>query len=246
MTPALAGLAGLLLFASAWELAGAGVLARGSRLARRMRLERVAVSSRGLGALAGAGAFVLVAPVTPGRMTPVLAVGLVGAGALAPEAYRERLARRRRARLVAALPDALDLLAVGAAAGRSPTALFAEISAATGGPLAEELAMTVAAIDTGTPVATALSDLRRRTGASELGALGSAIERSQRYGSPLASQLHAQAAALRRDERRRVEERAARAAPKIQLVVALVLVPSALLAIAAALVAHSDTLFGAL
>ena len=42
-----------------------------------------------------------------------------------------------------------------------------------------------------------------------------------------------------------IEERAARAAPKIQLVVAMVLVPSALLAIAAALVAHSDALFSA-
>ena len=43
-----------------------------------------------------------------------------------------------------------------------------------------------------------------------------------------------------------MDERAARAAPKIQLVVALVLVPSALLTIAAALVAHSDALFGAM
>ena len=54
-----------------------------------------------------------------------------------------------------------------------------------------------------------------------------------------------QAAGLRRDARRRIEERAARAAPKIQLVVALVLVPSVLLMILAALVAHSDALFGA-
>jgi tight adherence protein C len=243
VTPALAGLAGLLLFASAWELAGFGVASRRPRWARRLRLERAVISSRGLGALGGAGAFALVAPVAPGRLAPLLAIGLVGAGALVPEAYRERLARRRRARLVAALPDALDLLAVGAAAGRSPTALFAEISTATSGPLAEELAITVAEIDTGIPLATAVANLRRRAGAPELGALGSAIERSQSYGSPLADQLHAQAAELRRDERRRVEERAARAAPKIQLVVALLLVPSALLAIAAALVAHADAFF---
>jgi tight adherence protein C len=48
--------------------------------------------------------------------------------------------------------------------------------------------------------------------------------------------------ALRRDQRRLVEERAARAAPKIQLVVALVLVPSVLLMIAAALIANGDRL----
>ena len=54
--------------------------------------------------------------------------------------------------------------------------------------------------------------------------------------------LRRQGAALRRDGRRAVEERAARAAPKIQLVVALVLVPSVLLMIAAALIANAATL----
>ena len=58
----------------------------------------------------------------------------------------------------------------------------------------------------------------------------------------LADQLRRQAASLRRDQRRAVEERAARAAPKIQLVVALILVPSVLLMIAAALIANADVL----
>ena len=51
---------------------------------------------------------------------------------------------------------------------------------------------------------------------------------------------------MRRDQRRRVEESAARAAPKIQLVVALVLVPSVLSMIVAALVANSDALLAGL
>ena len=63
--------------------------------------------------------------------------------------------------------------------------------------------------------------------------------------APLADQLHGQAMSLRRDARRRIEERAARAAPKIQLVVALVLVPSVLLMMLAALIAHADALLGA-
>ena len=69
-----------------------------------------------------------------------------------------------------------------------------------------------------------------------------ALERSRRYGSPLADQLRDRAVALRAEQRRRIEEQAARAAPKIQLVVALVLVPSVLLMIVAALVANSDRL----
>ena len=88
----------------------------------------------------------------------------------------------------------------------------------------------------------ALRSLRARVPGSELATLVASIERSRRFGSPLAEQLRRQASALRRDGRRTVEERAARAAPKIQLVVALVLVPSVLLMIAAALIANAGTL----
>jgi tight adherence protein C len=246
VTPVFAGFAGILLFASAWELLGAGTPKRVRRVGEAIARSRASLGAKGLGMLAGGLAFVAIAPAAPGRLAPLLAVGLVAAGFLAPEAYAERGARRRRAELVEALPDALDLLAVGAATGRAPVAMFREIATTTKGPLAAELGLTVAEIDTGAPLAVALVRLRERTGAPEIGSLGAALERSQRYGSPLADQLHSQAATLRREERRRVEEHAARAAPKIQLVVALVLVPSALLTIAAALVAHSDALFGAL
>jgi tight adherence protein C len=68
------------------------------------------------------------------------------------------------------------------------------------------------------------------------------MDRSRRLGSPLADQLQRQAGSLRRDQGRLVAEHAARAAPKIQLVVALVLVPSVLLMIVAGLVANADRL----
>jgi tight adherence protein C len=93
------------------------------------------------------------------------------------------------------------------------------------------------------PLAEALRSLHDRVPGGEVATLCAAIERSRRYGSPLADQLRRQASALRRDQRRLVEERAARAAPKIQLVVALVLVPSVLLMIAAALIANADVFF---
>jgi tight adherence protein C len=104
----------------------------------------------------------------------------------------------------------------------------------------------VAEVECGVPQREAIAALRERVPGAGLGALASALERSRRYGSPLADQLHEQAAALRRDARRRIAERAAKAAPKIQLVVALVLVPAVLLMILAALIAHSEALFGAL
>jgi tight adherence protein C len=104
--------------------------------------------------------------------------------------------------------------------------------------------MTVAEISCGVPLGEALGSLRGRVPGSELATLCASIERSRRLGSPLADQLHRQAGALRSDQRRGVEESAARAAPKIQLVVALVLVPSVLLMIAAGLLANADALLG--
>ena len=165
------------------------------------------------------------------------------AGFLAPDAVLRRRARRRQRQLVAALPDALDLLAVGAGTGRGPIAGIEQLAATGEGPLVEELGLMVADLSCGVPLSTALDSLRRRVPGSELATLVAAIERSRQLGSPLADQLREQSTSLRRDSRRAVEERAARAAPKIQLVVALVLVPSVLLMIVAGLIANAESLF---
>ena len=195
-----------------------------------------------LGAACGMLLGLLGSPVAPGRLSVVVLLGLPAAGFFLPNAILERRARQRQRRLVAALPDALDLLAVSAGSGRGPAAGIEQLARAGEGPLAEELRLTVAELSCGVPLSAALTSLRNRVPGSELATLVAAIERSRRFGSPLADQLRRQATALRRDSRRAVEERAARAAPKIQLVVALVLVPSVLLMIAAGLIANAGTL----
>jgi tight adherence protein C len=223
------------------------------RLRLPQRLERAGLSGRldvrtvmGAklgGACIGGLVAVAVTPAVPGRLAAVVAGVMIVAGFAAPDALLERATRRRRARVVAGLPDALDMLAVAAASGRDPFAGMGEIAGESSGPLAAELTRAVAEIEAGEPVGGAIASLRERVGAPEIGALAATLERSRVYGSPLADQLHLQATSLRRDARRRIEEQAARAAPKIQLVVALVLVPSVLLTIVAAIVAHSDSLF---
>ena len=194
------------------------------------------------GAVTGGFLALAAAPAAPGRLSLLVSAGLPAAGFFAPDALLERRARLRKRRLVSALPDACDLLAVAAAAGRGPASGFAEISRSSDGPLADELRMTVAELSCGRPLPAALRSLRDRVPGSELATLCAAIERSRRYGSPLAEQLRRHSSALRSDQRRAVEEHAARAAPKIQLVVALVLVPSVLLMITAALIANADIL----
>ena len=209
------------------------------------RIEPRAVIAAKLACTAFAAIVALAAaPAAGARLGIVVAAVLVLAGFLAPDALLERAARRRRERFVASLPDALDMLAVGAASGRDPATGLGEIAAGTSGPLATELARAVAEVECGRPLREAIADLRRRVPGAEVGALAAALERSRTYGSPLAEQLHLQATSLRREARRRIEDRAARSAPKIQLVVALVLVPSVLLTIVAAIIAHSDALLG--
>ena len=234
---ALAAVAVLFGAAAGRELARDRLASLGERMPRP-----ALPPSKVLGALGGAAAALLVAPAAPGRAALLVAVGLPCAGFLAPEALRERRARRRHRRLIAALPDALDLLAVCAGSGRGPAAGIQQIGSTGEGPLVEEMRLTAAELSCGIPLSAALASLKARVPGAEVARLTAAIERSRRFGSPLADQLRTQATALRRDGRRQVEDRAARAAPKIQLVVALVLVPSVLLMIAAGLIANAGAL----
>ena len=184
----------------------------------------------------------LAAPAAPGRLGWLVLVGTPAAAFVAPDLVVEAAVRRRRRRLEAALPDALDLMATGAASGRGIAALLVEAMHSSSGPLREELASSVAAIECGSSRAVALRSLAARSRGTTLAALAGALERARRHGSPLSRTLHEQASSLRADQRREVTERAARAAPKMQLAVALLLVPSVLLIVAAAIVANSGSL----
>ena len=85
------------------------------------------------------------------------------------------------------------------------------------------------------PLADALGGLATRLPQPEIHALVGALDRARRHGAPLGDTLAAQARSARFALARRIREDAARAGPKIQLVVALLLVPSVLLLVAAAL-----------
>jgi tight adherence protein C len=177
-----------------------------------------------------------VVPAAPGRLGPALLVLAPLAGFLAPEAGLRRRARIRRRRLEAELPDVLDLLRVAVAAGLAPRRALAEVGRRHPGLLAGELRRAAARATLGEPVDRVLDGLELRCPAEGAAALVSALRRAERHGAPLAAQLAAQAAEARSRRAARRSEVAARAAPKIQLVVALLLVPAVLLLVAAALV----------
>jgi tight adherence protein C len=187
---------------------------------------------------AALAAFVAALPalaLLPGRLGPVALVAAPAGAFLAPDAWLARAIRRRRAAMAAELPEVLDLLHVAVSAGLPPLRALGEVGRRRTGPLASELAVAAAHAALGVPRARVLERLARRCPVDGVAALVAAIGRSERHGAPLAPALRAMAADARAERAQRIRERAARAAPKIQLVVALLLVPAVMLLVGACL-----------
>ena len=72
-----------------------------------------------------------------------------------------------------------------------------------------------------------------------------ALLQAEELGAPLSRALQGQADALRASRRQEARERAARAAPKIQLVVAMVMVPAVLMLVLGVLVIELSRQVGA-
>jgi tight adherence protein C len=194
-----------------------------------------------MAAKAGAGAAVALASAPllaafPLRATIVLLPLTAGAGFLAPDLWLARRARRRAARAGLELADVLDLLRVAIAAGLPVGRALAEVGRRRGGLVATELRTVSERLALGVPRADALAALHRSLPLPAIGLLIAAIARADRHGSPLAPALSALALQARADRARALHEQAARAAPRIQLAIALLLVPAVLLVVAAGLV----------
>ena len=190
------------------------------------------------GAAAAAGLAALpLATVLPGRLGPVALVVAPAAAFLAPDAVVARRARRRAASIAEELADVLDLLHIAVEAGLTPLRALGEVGRRRGGVLAGELRATATMAALGVPRGQALDRLIRRCPSDGVTALVAAIRRTERHGAPLGPALSGLAADARTQRAQRLRERAARAAPKIQLVVALLLVPATMLLVAAALTA---------
>lgn len=184
--------------------------------------------------LLGAGALPLAA-LAPGRLGVLLALGAPVAGFLAPDLWLSRLAAERARRVRRELPALLDILRVSVEAGGSLPEALRTVGERSDGPLAREWRAVGREVALGVPLAGALAGLEERVPLPEVHALVAALERAHRHGAPLADTLAGQARAARFALARRIRDDAARAGPKIQLVVALLLVPSVLLLVAAAL-----------
>jgi tight adherence protein C len=181
---------------------------------------------------------------TSSRFVVLVAIAGPLAAFAVPDFWLARAVRARSEAAVRELPDLLELLRVSVEAGVAPIRAMGTVAGQFDGPLAAEWRRLAAAVALGEPQAEAIATMTGRIAAEEVSAFADALVRSRRHGLPLGATLATQAARARDARRRRIREQAARAGPKMQLVVALVLVPSMLLVVTALLVSELQPTLG--
>lgn len=211
-------------------------------LPRDLAIPQVARARAGgalCGLLLGALAAVVALPLLV--LAPLAALG----GRAVPDRVVAGMARRRRQRIVWALPDLLDLMVICVEAGMALDPALGLAADRLGGPLGHEVRATLADQALGTPRRDAYRGLAQRTGSEDVGRLVASLLQAEELGTPLATALAGQAEALRAARRQGARDRAARAAPRIQLVVALVMVPGAMLLILGVMIIELASQVGA-
>lgn len=152
---------------------------------------------------------------------------------------------RRQQRIDRELPDFLDVLSVTVSAGLNFRGALERVSASSDGPLAEEMRVVLREMDIGVSRRRAFTNLRDRNDAESLGSFVTAVLQAEELGVPLSQALVEIAAEVRRGFAQDVRRRAAKAGPKVSLVVTVTIVPAAMLLIGASLVlANLDSFNG--
>ena len=164
-------------------------------------------------------------------IAPVLAL----AGGVLPFRLLAAGAERRRGQILRELPDVMDLLAICVGSGMALDPALRLAADRFPGVTSAELRAMFAEIDLGARRADAYRSLAERLGTPEARVLAAALVRADGLGLPLGATLTEQAEALRAARERLVRERAEKAAPRVQLVVALVMVPGAMILVLGAL-----------
>ena len=179
------------------------------------------------------GAFAMLLLAAPGGLAAFAVC--TGFGWLYPDLWLRTAAGRRSEQIESQAPLALDLIAATVSAGVGLDHALAAAAEASTGPLRAELERVGSNLALGRRRSHELRDLAERTGSPSLTRLAAALRVSDRLGVPLAEGLRRQARRPRAERALRVQERAATAAPRMLLVVVLMLVPAALLPVVAAL-----------
>ena len=123
-------------------------------------------------------------------------VAALAAGYYAPNIYITNIAQKRRESIVAAFPDALDLLLICVESGMSIEAAIQKVGSEVGAQsmeLAEELSLLTAELSYLPDRRLAYENLARRTNHPGIKSVATAMIQAERYGTPLGTALRVMA-----------------------------------------------------
>jgi tight adherence protein C len=188
--------------------AGRRTAARLAAVGRSDELDRVL----GIKAtLAAAGVGLGVTTWGPAPTALIGSVVMAAGGWIGPDLILARQVRAWRRRITAAVPEALDLVALAVGAGLSPRLALDRATVFVAGPLGEELRRARREVALGLPWERALRAMAERTEDRAVGRLAATLARGRRLGTPLVGPLRTLAIEVRAEDRARAEEEARRA-----------------------------------
>ena len=154
------------------------------------------------------------------------------------------VARARQARIQRDLPDFLDILAVTVSAGVAFRSALERVAEALQGPLGEEIMTALRQMELGMSRRNALEGIKDRNSSESLNQFITALLQAEELGVPLADALGNLAEDMRRSFYQAARRRAAKASPRVSLIVSTVIVPGAIILIVASVIAGTDLNFG--
>ena len=149
-------------------------------------------------------------------------------GYYAPNIYISNVAAKRRESIVAAFPDALDLLLICVESGMSIEAAVAKVGQEVGGSsieLAEELALLTAELNYLPERRMAYEGLGKRTNHPGIRSVVTAMIQAERYGTPLGTALRVMAKENRELRLAAAEKKAAALPAKLTVPMILFFLP---------------------
>jgi tight adherence protein C len=200
------------------------------------------LAGKGLFSLAG-GALALVLIGSAGRAGLMFGLVVVLVGFFGPDYLVSIYARRRREQIRAALPDALDLLAVSVEAGLGFDGAISKLTEHMDGPLAEEFGLTLSEMRIGESRGEALRRLGERADTPEVSSFTRAIIQADQLGTSLGRILRVQAADTRLRRQAAAEEKAMKAPIKMLFPTVLFIFPAMFLVILGPAILNIDEIF---
>ena len=150
--------------------------------------------------------------------------------------WLRRVGRGRQREIARELPDFLDVVAVTVSAGLGLQSALERVTDGMHTPLGQEIQKMLDDLRYGLGRRAALNGLRDRNDVPSLGTFVTAMLQAEELGTPPAQALMDIAAEVRRQSAQAARQTAAKAGPKVSLVVSTTIVPGAMLLIGASLV----------